>query len=103
MAAQLRVLLIEDSEDDAELILFELRAAGYVIDSERVYSAEDVQSALSRRGWDIVICDYNLPGFSAAGALRLLKESELDLPFILVSGTVPENEAIAAMKSGARD
>src|SRR5207244_1025381 len=99
----LRVLLVEDSEDDAELILLELRASGYDPESTRVSSAGSLREALAMGEWDIVSCDYHLPGFSSMGALRLIQESNLDLPFLLVSGSVPEGEAVAAMKAGARD
>jgi class 3 adenylate cyclase len=99
----LRALLVEDSEDDAELVVIALRQAGYDISFERVQSAGAMHAALEEHEWDVVICDYNLPGFSGTAALRLLQESQLDLPFLLVSGTVPEDTAVAAMKSGARD
>lgn len=94
---------MEDSEDDAELVVLALRAAGYDLVAERVESARAMRSALEAGEWDVVICDYNLPGFSGTAALRLLQESQLDLPFLLVSGTVPEDAAVATMKSGARD
>jgi class 3 adenylate cyclase len=99
----LRVLLVEDSEDDAELIVLALRASGYEPQFLRVESARSMAAAFADREWDVVICDYNLPGFSGTAALRLLQESQLDLPFLLVSGTVPEDTAVAAMQSGARD
>ena len=99
----LRALLIEDSEDDAELIMLVLRSAGYELVSRRVQSASAMREALAQHEWDVVICDYNLPGFNGTAALRLLQDSELDLPFLLVSGTVHEDTAVATMKSGARD
>ncbi len=102
-ARPLRVLLIEDSEDDAVLVLDELRRAGYTPTWERVDAAPATCAALARRTWDVVIADYFLPHFSGRDALRLVQESGLDLPFIIVSGTIGEDVAVAAMKAGAHD
>jgi response regulator RpfG family c-di-GMP phosphodiesterase len=99
----LRVLLIEDSESDAFLLLRELRKAGYDVESERLETAEDMKSALADKTWDLVICDYSLPHLDAPRALEVLKSSGLDLPFILVSGTIGEESAIDALKAGAHD
>lgn len=99
----LRVLIVEDSLDDAELLLRELARDYDVIDQLRVETAQDMRTALSSRPWDIVISDYRMPVFSALEALDVLKQSELDIPFIIVSGTVGEEIAVEALKLGAHD
>jgi PAS domain S-box-containing protein len=103
MAEPLRVLIVEDSEDDALLMVRELRRGGYAPVFERVDSAEAMAAALERGPWDVVLADYALPRFSAPAALRLLKARGVDLPFIIVSGTIGEETAVAAMKAGAHD
>ncbi|WP_418128004.1 response regulator [Thermithiobacillus tepidarius DSM 3134] len=103
MSKPLRVLVVEDSEDDTALILRELRRGGYVPDAERVDTMEAMRDALARREWDVIITDFNLPRFSAIAALELLKASGQDLPFLIVSGTIGEDLAVAAMKAGAHD
>ena len=103
MAGKLRVLLVEDSEDDAALVLAELKRAGYELLSERVYSAQALQDALSRREWDFVIADYSMPSFTGLEALKLVRGSGRDMPFIVVSGTIGEDVAVDAMKAGAND
>ena len=103
MSTQLRILLIEDSEDDARLILREVQRGGFEVESERVETAEAMQAALRRQAWDAIICDFSLPRFSAPKALELLKQSRIDLPFIIVSGTIGEESAVNALKSGAHD
>uniref|UniRef100_B8HJX9 histidine kinase n=1 Tax=Cyanothece sp. (strain PCC 7425 / ATCC 29141) TaxID=395961 RepID=B8HJX9_CYAP4 len=99
----LRVLIVEDSEDDMLLTLRELRRGNYNLDYERVDTAVAMQAALDRHPWDIVIADYTLPAFSAPQALQLLQSQHLDIPFIIVSGTIGEETAVAAMKAGAHD
>ena len=103
MSQALRVLIVEDSEDDALLLVRALRRAGYDVVHERVDTAEDMMAALARQGWDIVVSDYSMPNFTGTGALALLKKSGLDIPFIFVSGTIGEDTAVAAMKAGAQD
>ncbi|MCL4294640.1 MAG: PAS domain S-box protein [Anaerolineae bacterium] len=103
MSRPLRVLIVEDSEDDTLLLLRELRRGGYDPTYERVETAEAMRAALAGQSWEIVIADYSLPHFSAPAALALLQASGLDLPFIIVSGTVGEETAVAAMKAGAHD
>jgi signal transduction histidine kinase/DNA-binding response OmpR family regulator len=98
-----RVLIIEDSEDDAVLLLRELTASGYAPVSERVETAEQMRAALDARAWDLVIADHTLPGFDSLAALALLKERGLDVPFIIVSGTIGDETAVAVMKAGAHD
>lgn len=99
----LRALMIEDSEDDAALILRELRKSGYDVTYERVETAEAMQSALAREQWDFILSDHAMPHFSATAALALFKESGLDIPFIVVSGTMPDGLAVEALRDGARD
>jgi len=99
----LQVLIVEDSENDAALLEIELRRAGYDPICERVETPEAMSSALGRRQWDIVIADYRMPRFNGLDALALVKEKGLDLPFIIVSGQITEDAAVAAMKAGAHD
>jgi PAS domain S-box-containing protein/putative nucleotidyltransferase with HDIG domain len=103
MGRPLRVLIIEDSEDDTQLLLRELRRSGHEVEFERVETAEALQSALTQKTWDLILSDYNLPGFDGLQALDLLKASGQDLPFILISGTIDEETAVAALKAGADD
>ena len=98
-----RVLIIDDSDDDALLIVTHLRRGGIDLTYERVETTQAIAGALAARPPDIVICDYNLPGLSAQDALRLLHDSGLDASFILVSGAVGEETAAAIMKAGAHD
>src|SRR6266498_517678 len=103
MNVPLRVLLIEDSDDDAALVVRTLRRGGYDLTYTRVESAEAMRDALARHPWDLVISDYSMPQFSGPAALQLLHEVGIDLPFIIVSGTIGEEPAVAAMKAGAHD
>src|SRR5713101_6864172 len=99
----LRVLLIEDSEEDASLVIHELSRGGYDVTSARVDTADALVAALERDHWDLAIADYTMPRFSGTGALALLREYDTDMPFIFVSGTIGEDVAVAAMRSGAHD
>jgi diguanylate cyclase (GGDEF)-like protein/PAS domain S-box-containing protein len=103
MLRPLRVLLIEDSEIDALLLIREMQHGGYEVTFERVDTAAALTAALARSEWDIVISDYTMHNFSAPEALKLVKESGLDLPFIIVSGSIGEDTTVAAMKAGAHD
>jgi two-component system sensor histidine kinase UhpB len=103
MKQKLRILLIEDSEDDAVFILRELKRGGYDPEFQRVETADSFSAALKGEKWDAVIADYNLPEFSGTQALALMQRAGLDLPFIIVSGAVGEEVAVAMMKSGAHD
>ncbi len=103
MKQTLRLLLIEDSEDDALFLLRTLRKAEFEIVSERVQTEQEMRDALARQPWDFVISDYVLPGFGGLKALEVLQGIGLDLPFIIVSGHIGEDIAVEAMKAGAHD
>ena len=103
MGIPLRVLIVEDSVDDTELILRQLRRAGYDPVSERVQTAEAMKAALEREYWNLVVSDYSMPQFDAPTALNLLNQSGRDIPFIVVSGSIGEDIAVAMMKTGAHD
>jgi len=103
MGQPLRMLLVEDSELDAELLLRELRRGGYDVRAHRVASADAMAKALNEQSWDIVISDYVMPGFSGIEALQLFHARSLDVPFLIVSGHIGEEIAVAAMQAGADD
>src|SRR5579862_9069239 len=103
MIESIRVLMVEDSEDDATLIARELRRGGYELSFARVDSAEAMRRALSHKKWDLVICDYSMPHFTGIDALNLLRATGSQAPFIFVSGTIGEDTAVAALKQGAQD
>ncbi len=103
MTRLLRVLLVEDCQEDALLLLRELRKGGYNPQSQRVATEAELRRALQSAEWDLVLSDYSLPGFGGREALRQVQESGLDLPFILVSGAISEEMAVEGMKSGAHD
>ncbi len=99
----LRVLLVEDNPDDAALVLRILRRGGYEPDWHRVQTAEALEAALAEGGWEIVLSDYSLPQFDALRALHLLRDRSAFLPFIIISGSIGEETAVAAMRAGAND
>ncbi len=103
LRAPLRVLLVEDSENDASLLLRELRRGGYDAEHERVYTPEAMREALAGASWDVVISDYRMPRFDASEALRIFQESGLEAPFIVVSGMVGEETAVETIRAGAHD
>src|SRR3989454_4728246 len=103
MARPLRVLILEDCEDDGELLLRELNRQNCEPVYTRADTAKDMNEALDRETWSIISSDYSMPQFSAMQALDILKRRNLDLPFIIVSGTIGEETAAIAMKSGAHD
>ncbi|HVB34491.1 MAG TPA: response regulator [Patescibacteria group bacterium] len=103
MATPLRVLMIEDSEADAELVLRLLGQGGYQVEHQRVDSAPALSACLGGAAWDVAISDYSMPGFSGTAALAMIREKGLDLPFIFVSGTMGEETAVNAMRMGAQD
>ncbi|MGO9834590.1 MAG: response regulator [Polyangiaceae bacterium] len=103
MTRSLKLLLVEDSDDDALFVLRELKSAGYATTFVRVHDHEAFKAALATMSWDVIISDHTLPGYSGLQALKDLQASGKDIPFILVSGTIGEEVAVQAMKAGARD
>ncbi|MCG8556482.1 MAG: response regulator [Proteobacteria bacterium] len=103
MSSRLRALLVEDSEDDAALVVFELRRNGFEVAWRRVETGEDLEEVLEEQAWDVVISDYRMPRFDGRAALRIVKRRGLDIPFIIVSGTIGEDVAVEAMRAGAND
>lgn len=103
MANVLKIIIVEDSEDDAHFIQEEIEKAGYELTVTRVDSAVALQAALTQQDWDLVLSDHSMPGFSAPAALRVLHESGLDIPFIIVSGGIGEELAVSLMRAGAHD
>lgn len=103
MTTDLNVLMVEDSESDAFLILRKLREAEYKVTHQRVQSHDDMRRALESKTWDIVLSDYVMPQFSGLLALDLVHEMGLDIPFIVISGQIGEDVAVEAMRAGASD
>src|SRR3954465_9208094 len=103
MSAPLHLLLVEDSEADAELLARELKRAGFAVKFERVDTAQALAAALDLASWDLIISDNSMPGFSGSEALALLRARGLDIPFIFVSGTMEEDLAARALEAGAGD
>src|SRR5713226_2752290 len=103
MGIQLRVLMIEDSEDDAALLERELRRGDYDVQLERVDEPSALESAFEKQSWDLIISDFSMPHFSGTDALRLLRSKGCEKPFIFVSGTIGEETAVAALRDGAQD
>jgi signal transduction histidine kinase len=103
MGRKLRVLIVEDNERDAALLVRELQRGGYDLAFTRVDTQDAMNAAIETQSWDLVVSDYSMPCFSAQAALALVKERALDLPFIIVSGTVGEEVAVEAMRAGAHD
>lgn len=103
MSKKLRILIIEDSQDDALLLIRELNQGGYQPEYERVDTSDAMNSALETGKWDLIISDYIMPHFDGLEALKLLKKKDIDIPFILVSGRIGEDVAVDAMKAGAQD
>src|SRR3954471_710377 len=99
----LDVLLVEDTPEDAQLILRELEIGGFAVTHTRVTTDTEMKAALARKSWDVILCDYMLPQFSGEAALRLVNELDCDAPFIYVSGAIGEDYAVNAMRSGAQD
>lgn len=103
MDIPIRILIIEDSDTDKELLLHELKRGGYVVEYVCVDTSEAMNAALDLQEWDIIISDYSLPHFDGLSALRIVKNRNIDIPFILVSGTIGEELAVQAMKEGVSD
>jgi len=103
MSTPLRLLIVEDSQDDAMLLLRELTRGGFEVVHERVDTADALTSALAREEWDLVVSDHSMPHFSGTDALNILRAKRTDIPFIFVSGTIGEETAVSALKGGAQD
>jgi signal transduction histidine kinase len=102
VAEPLNVLLVEDSPDDRDLVLLALRKAGFEVRWRQVATGEELRDALTS-SWDLVLCDYHMPSFSGLAAVEIIRAHDADLPLIIVSGTLGEEAAVAAMKAGAYD
>jgi len=103
MGHELLVLIVEDSEDDTLMTVRELERGGYTIQWERVDTEAAMKTALWKKHWDVILCDYSMPKFSSKRALETVQESNLDIPFIIISGAIGEDIAVEAMKAGAHD
>src|SRR4051812_31604025 len=103
MAKPLNILIIEDSASDAELIAHGLDHSGVSFVFQRVETVSAMETALDAKSWDVIISDFRMPSFDALAALEILKRRRLDLPFIIVSGAIGEQQAVEAMKAGAHD
>jgi PAS domain S-box-containing protein len=103
METVLRILMVEDSEDDAILTLHQIKKGGYDIEYERIETADEMKTLLREKPWDIILSDYKMPHFDGMEALSILKESGRDIPFIIISGTIGEDIAVEAMRTGAQD
>jgi len=103
MNTPLSVLIVEDSASDAALVVRQLQKDGFEVTHKQVGNAEQMRAALGERAWDVVLSDFNVPGFSAIPALALLRKLKLDIPFVVVSGVIGEEAAVALMKAGAHD
>jgi len=103
VTAALRVLLVEDSEDDAKLVEREFQLAGYEFRPERVDSAAALKAALAREPWDVIISDHSMPHLDAPTALEIVRQRDRDTPFVIVSGAIGEPAAVRLMKAGAND
>lgn len=99
----LRLLMIEDNPDDEALVLRAIRKGGFNVEHVRVDNPDDLLTVLKNRDWDIVLSDYQMPDFNGLAALKIVKQRNKDLPFIVVSGTIGEEVAVEAMRSGAQD
>jgi len=103
MMRPLRVLIVEDSDDDATMLLEELRRGGFEVVHRRVQTAEAMRAALMEQPWDVIMSDYSMPTFTGPGALAVLKETGIDTPLIIASGTIGEETAVEALRAGAAD
>ena len=103
MSNLLRVLIVDDSDVDTNLIIRKLSSEGYNPKWKRVDTAEAMKEALAHEKWDVILCDYKMPLFSVHAALKIVREENIDIPFILVSGAIGEDTAMAAMKSGVHN
>src|SRR5690349_19780690 len=101
--ASLRVLFVEDSPDDVELIRRELARHGFQVEPRVAETRSEFQTAINEGTWDIVLSDHSMKGFSSTDALHMLRDHDADIPFIIVSGTIGEDSAVDAMRAGAHD
>ena len=97
------MLVVEDSEDEAFLLYSELNTRGVKLDWKRVDTGPDLTGALAESDWDIIICDHNMPGFDSGAALQILKQSGKDIPFIIYSGQISDQQEVSAMYEGVQD
>ncbi len=100
---KIRILIVEDSEEDALLLLYELEKGGYDIRWKRVESSREMEKALDNEVWDVVISDYKMPLFSGPESLELFKSKSIDIPFIIISGEISDQNAVELLKNGAQD
>ena len=103
MKKKLRIMIIEDSENDSLLIIRKIKTAGYEIEYERIETENEMKKALREKEWDLILSDFKLPKFSGIDALKILNETGIDIPFIIISGTIGEDVAVGCMKAGAND
>ncbi len=103
MTKTIRILLVEDSEDDTVLLNRQIKKEGLDVQSKRVSNSEEMMQALDEETWDAIICDYMMPEFTVTDALKLVHDLGYDLPFIIVSGTISDEIAVEMMKAGAHD
>ena len=103
MSKQLNILIVEDTEEDAILLLRHLRNGGYEVNYQQVKSADEMVASIDNKDWEIILCDYRLPGFSAEQALEIRTEHNPELPLIIVTGTLGEERAVDLTKLGAAD
>src|SRR5690349_3304550 len=101
--ASLRVLFVEDSPDDVELIRRELMRHGFAVQPRVAETRTEFQTAMKEGTWDVVLSDHSMKGFSSTEALHMLRDHDADIPFIIVSGTIGEDSAVDAMRAGAHD
>ncbi|MCW5772423.1 MAG: response regulator, partial [Rhodospirillaceae bacterium] len=100
---RLRVLIVEDNEDDAALVLRELRRAGFEVEAQRVDTADGLNRAIDAGEWDLVLADFSMPGFGGKAALEVVRGRGVDAPYIFVSGSIGEETAAGLMRAGAQD
>src|SRR5688572_18298131 len=103
MKTPLRVLILDDSAEDALLMVRTIEKAGYTVETRRIYTEADLKKVLEEQVWDVILSDYTMPQFTGLEALMICKERGLDVPFLIVSGVIDDARAVAAMKAGARD
>lgn len=103
MQKNLKLLVVEDSEDDAILLLHQIKSGGYSPDIKRVQTIDELEQALADKNWDIIITDHNLPGATSNDVIKSIRDSGIDTPIIVVSGSIGEDVAVDAMKLGASD